>query len=110
MITKEKIGKIQFYLGILLLLVTIVGSIFIIKNVYIGNLVKGVGKSTDAWTEVTKEINGTNIGIMGHISSNIALQGTLFANTAILFITCVLILITLSMMMILQGLANQSKK
>ena len=110
MITKEKIGKIQFYVGILLLLVTIIGSIFIIKNAYIGNFVKGVRSTTDAWEEVNNEINGTNIGIMGHVRSYVILQGQIFATTSILFITSVLILIILSIMMILQGLANQLKK
>lgn len=110
MVTKEKIGKIQFYLGILLLLVTIIGSIFIIKNVYIGALVTGVEGTMATWGEVSQEINGTLIGVSGHVVSNVILQGQIVETTVFLYGASALILIVLSIILILQGLANQSKR
>jgi len=110
MVTKQKIGKIQFYIGIILLLITIIGSFFIVKNVYFGTLINGVLKATAAWGDVGREINGTSIGIIGHVISNNILQSQIIKTSLALFGACVLILITLSVMMILQGLANQSKK
>jgi hypothetical protein len=110
MITKEKIGKVQFYLGILIFVITIISSIFIVKNVYIGSLIMGVESTTTTWSEVSQEINVTQIGMQGHLVSNIMLQGQIIKTTMYLYGICALLLIVLSVILVLQGLANQSKK
>ncbi|MBT3405970.1 hypothetical protein HN419_02265 [Candidatus Woesearchaeota archaeon] len=109
MITKERIGKIQFYFGILLLVATIIGSIFIIKYVYIGAVITGAG-ITGVWGEVSQGTNGTLIGISGHLVSNLMLQAQVIKTTMFLYGTCALVLIVLSIILILQGLVNQLKK
>lgn len=110
MINKKKIGKIQFYIGLILLLATIIGSIFIVNNIYIGTLVAGVEEVSTTWGEVGQEMNGTLIGIDSQVISNVVLQVQILKTTLSLYGVCALILIVLSLMMMLQGLANQSRK
>lgn len=109
MVTKEKIGKIQFYSGLLLFLITIIGSIFIIKNVYLGALTTGVYGINGVWQEVDQEINGTLIGLSGHVVSDLILQTQIIRTAVYLYGVSALILIVQSVILILQGLANQSK-
>ncbi len=110
MITKEKIGKIQFYFGILLLLVTIFGSIYVINVIFLGTYIDGLESLSSTWDFIGQNINGTDIGIGGHVASNLILQSHIIKTAAYLFGACALILVTLSIIMILQGLVNQTNK
>ena len=113
MLTKKQIGKIQLTLGIVLFLATIIGSIFIVKDVYIDGLVTGVTGVTSTWGDVSKELNNTgaeNSLIMGLIVENITLQGQITRMTTFLFAAIAFISIVLSIILILQGLTNLAKK
>jgi len=110
MMTRKKIGKIQFWVGILLFLVMMISSVFIIKNVYIGSLVAGVEQTVATWSEVIEENEETVEGLNGQIVANVVLQGQIIKTTMFLYGLGVLIVVVLSVMLVLQGLANQSKK
>jgi len=112
MVTKQKIGKIQFYLGIVLLVVTIIGSVFVFKGV-LNSFVDGVSSETGTWGEVGNKLGeGTpeNEMITGIIVSDLITQGLIVKASGFIFGACTLILLIMSVMLILQGLANQSKK
>jgi hypothetical protein len=110
MLNKIKIGKIQFYFGIVLLVFTIIVSIFIIKGVFFETLTNGIESTTSAWSGIEQELENKEMGVMGHIVSNVVLQGMIIKTTGFLFFACALILVVLSIILILQGLANQVKK
>ncbi len=93
-----------------MLIATAISSTLIIKNVYIGALITGVSGTTATWGEVSQEINATSIGIKGLVVSNVVLQGQIIKTTMYLFGICSLILVVLSVVLILQGLANRSQK
>jgi len=106
----KKIGKIQIWIGCILLLVTIVSSILIIKNMYIGGLIGGVETITKTWGEVVRETNSTIIGIEGHVVSTLITESMIFRTTIFIFGACALILIVLSIILITQGLVNINRK
>ncbi|MFH1275763.1 MAG: hypothetical protein ABIH82_01495 [Candidatus Woesearchaeota archaeon] len=110
MIKKRTIAKIQFIFGIVLLLATIVSSIFIVKDFYLGRFANGVEGVTEEWGHVNQQINGTTIGFSGLIVNNVILQGEIVAFTGMNFMASGVILIVLSIISILQGLYNLSKK
>jgi len=109
-LNQRQIGKIQLILGIILLIGTILSSILIIINVYIGAIILGVSSVTRTWTYVSQEINTTAIGMEGQLVSNVILQGQIIKTTMYLFGICSLILVVLSIILILQGLTNLAKK
>ncbi|HLC90475.1 MAG TPA: hypothetical protein VJI15_01790 [Candidatus Nanoarchaeia archaeon] len=110
MLKKRSIAKIQLWAGLILFFLTIASSIFIVKEFYIGKLVQGVTSTTSTWGEIAQQINGTEIGLMGLVVSNVILQGEIMGATGYIFIACSIILVILSLMLILQGLYNLSKK
>lgn len=112
MVDRKKIGKIQFYLGIALLVITIIGSIVVIKS-SLGSFVDGVSSETGTWGEVSNKLGeGSAEGtlIEGMVVSELITQGLVVKTAGFMFGTSALILLVLSVMLILQGLANQSKK
>lgn len=110
MLKKRTIAKIQLIFGIILLSIAIFLSVFIVKEFYLDRLVRGISGVTSEWSEVQQQINGTEIGIDGLITSNVVLQAQVMGGTGIVFMTCGLVLVVLSLMFILQGLYNLSKK
>ncbi|MBT4604112.1 hypothetical protein HOC01_00595 [archaeon] len=112
MATKQKIGKIQFYLGIILLVVTIIGSVVIFKGV-LNSFADGVSSETSTWGEVSDKLgegSPENEMISGIIVGDLVTQGLVVKASGFIFGTCTLILLIMSVMLILQGLTNQSKK
>ncbi len=107
---KEKtIGKIQVCVGIIILLTTIVCSIFIINNYYLGPAKEGdevllsvFNVSTSSGTishEVAKEL-----------LPPIMIRGMVLKTAIYNFIASAAIIAVLSIIIILQGLANMSRK
>ena len=109
MINKKQIGRIQIIIAVVLFIATIISSIFIIKNVYIGVWNTGVSDITDTWGKVSQEINGTSIGLAGQVVANVVLQGQIVKTTMYLFGACDVILLILSIILFLQGLTNITK-
>jgi len=110
MITKKKIGKIQIALGLILFCIVVVSSIFIIKEVYIGGLIVGVTGIAKGWADVANQINGTTIGLTGHVVSDVIHQSQIIKANGYVFLMCAFTLVVLSMILFLQGLANIAKK
>jgi len=106
MITKRTIGKVQVVIGIILFVTVLISSFFIIKNVYLGSLILDVEGITGTWGQVEREINGTTIGVVGHVISNVLLQSQIVKTTATLFGASALILLVLSIIIFLQGLSK----
>jgi len=106
----KKIGKIQVWIGCILLFATIVSSILIVKNIYIDTLVKGVATTAEEWGDSVKQINGTSIGASAHVVSFVVTEATIFKMTLSVFITCALIVAILSIILITQGLVNLNRK
>lgn len=110
MLTKKQVGKIQLVLGIIFFIATIISSVLIIKNIYIGTLITGTGGTTAVWTKVSQEINATSIGVEGLVVSNVILEAQIFKTTVYLFGWISVVLLVLSIMLILQGLSNFTTK
>ncbi len=112
MVTKQKGGKIQYYTGIILLIVTIVGSIFVFYSV-VNSFTEVVGSETGTWSEVANTLDEgspENKLITGMLVSHLVTQGLVVRTAGFTFAFCTLLLIAMSVMFILQGVANQSKK
>lgn len=110
--TKSKIGTIQFYLGIVLLVVTIVGCIVAMENVF-DSFVNAVGDETETWGEISEKVvegSAESELITGILVGDLITQGLVVRVAGVVFAACVLILLMLSVMLILQGLANRAKK
>ncbi|MFH1727889.1 MAG: hypothetical protein ABIA04_05665 [Pseudomonadota bacterium] len=107
----KKIGKIQIWIGCIILLITIISSVIIVRNVYFDTLTESVAGMTSVWGDVaSRQINGTSIGVEGHVISFIVTEATIFKMTLSVFVTCALILVVLSIILITQGLANLNRK
>ncbi|MEK6938702.1 MAG: hypothetical protein AABX04_06680 [Nanoarchaeota archaeon] len=110
MLNRKQIGKIQLIFGIVLFVATMILSVWIIKEVYIGALITGVSSTTATWGKVSQEINTTSIGINGLLVSNLVLQGQIVRTTTYLFGWVSVVLLVLSIILILQGLSNLATK
>ncbi|GEM_PF-2051625 len=115
MLTKKQIGKIQLTLGIFLFIATIISSVLIIKYIYLGSLVRSVSGVTGTLIEASKELNATSTGIIkGLITPEVVSFMTIISlvviTTMFIFGICALILLTLSIILILQGLSNLAIK
>jgi hypothetical protein len=107
---RETVGKIQIGVGCALLLITIVGSMLVINYGFMTDLVKGISSISQSWSGVRNQINGTSIGLQGHLVSYVVLDSTIVKSAEYIFLAEILILIALSAILILQGLANISKR
>ena len=107
---KKTIGKIQLILGIILLLSAIIGSIFVTKYFYT-NLEDGVQGIAESWSKDFTRLNITSDDHpMSQLVGNIFVQSRLFRYGTIIFFTNVAIIVILSLILMLQGLYNLSKK
>ncbi len=114
MVNRRSIGQIQLYLGIFLLVVTILGTIFIVKDTLqvFTNLVQNETKS---WSEATAKLgaDSNQSGLIplvpAMLSSNLLTQGLILRTLAILFASAVSILLVLGITLILKGLSNRDK-
>jgi hypothetical protein len=112
MITKQKIGKVQFYLGILLFVITIISSVVLFK-VTLTAFVNGVTNETGTWEEIDNNLvegSPESEVIYGVMVSGLLTQGLVVRTFGYVFGACTLILLIMSIMLMLQGLANQAKK
>lgn len=112
MLKKQTIGKIQLYLGIILFVITLVGSILIVQSA-LSLFVDAVDNETTNWGDIQNKLTADSPEhtlIMGFVIGDILTQGLIMKVGGFIFGACVLILIVLSLILILQGLANQSKK
>jgi len=109
----QKIGKIQITIGIILLLVAVIGSVFIVKETYLQTLVDGTVGMVNTWGDVSeglRELNETSMITVGHVTSDLIIEESVVKTTGAVFIACTLILIALSAILILQGLANLNRR
>jgi len=106
----KEVGKFQFWTGCILLLITIIVSIFAIKFIYLGSMIPFAEGVTETWGDTCQEINCSSIGGASHVVSYMLMGGTIVKTIGGVFITCILILIALSVMLITQGLTNQNRK
>ncbi len=107
---RGKIGKIQIWIGCILLLITIISSVTIIKNIYLDNLIHNVQIIRSSWKDVSEKTNGTSIGVAGHVIGDVIIEATIVKTTGFIFIANILILIVLSIILIMQGLININEK
>ena len=114
MVNRKNIAKIQIYFGIFLLIITLLGTIFIVKGT-LEVYTKNVQNEANSWTESTTQlgIESNQSGLVhlapAMLSSNLLTQGLILRTLAILFSTGVLILLVLGITLILQGLSNREK-
>jgi len=117
----QTIGKIQLILGVIILVVSIIFLIWGIKNIYYDTITVNAGQVTSTWGEVintTPYVNYTadpasftvKTTIMGHVISGLLGMSTTVKTTMYIFGTNMVILMVLSIILILQGLANLSRK
>ena len=106
MITKEQIGKIQICFGIILLIITIVGTQMIIQKGF-DDLYKTLSMFNDIRESIEDE-TGENTQMIH--SSTLLLLGSVYITSLYIFCLGVLILVALSAILILQGLANMAEK
>jgi len=110
MVKRVTVWKIQLYVGLSLLVITLISSYFVIQEVYVKSLVIGMTRSTAVWDQVSHEVDNTSsLALTGHIVSNTVLQGQIIITTMYLFGACTIILVGLSLNFIFQGLALQAK-
>ncbi|MBW3015614.1 hypothetical protein KY330_04270 [Candidatus Woesearchaeota archaeon] len=95
----KRLAKVQVYVGLFLLLATLIAGVWVIREVYIGALTEGVHYITETWAEI-----GEDTSAAGHVINAIVLEGTIVRASLPLFVVGELILIALAMLMIFQGL------
>ncbi|MFC1691068.1 hypothetical protein ACFL0W_02695 [Nanoarchaeota archaeon] len=106
----EKIGKIQFWMGIILFFLAIGFGIFGIKYIYLDTLEVGAISVSENWYDVSQNLEEANPQISAFVVSDMITLATTVKTTAFLFITGCLIMALISIMMMLQGLANIHRK
>lgn len=109
---KKQIGKIQLAAGIILLLLAIFNAIFVLRDdsTHYWNYITS---TSGAWGQVFDQEGQNNIttsNSVGHVVSFLNLLGYTGRLFLYLFITLNLLLIGISAVLILQGLANMSEK
>ena len=112
MVDKIKIGKIQVCLGIILFIITIIGSIVIINN-FIELFVEANSNEAITWGEISDKLSNESAEgalIKGLVVSEIVTKALILKTAEFIFGMSAFILLVLSTMLILQGLANQSKR
>ena len=111
MVDRKKLSNICIYLGIFLLLVTIIGSFIIMRNV-LSLFVKSVSDETALWGNIDNQLAKSSPErelISGMFQNNLVTQGLVVKTTEYLFGVGALILIVLSALLILQGLSLKNK-
>ncbi len=108
----KTLGKIQLILGVIFLIMIIIGSLYVVKKVYVDNFVWSSKQILDAskdFKELNKDIDITASGHVYQVAADIIILRTIVSTTGILFITCMLIVIMLSIILIFQGLNKERK-
>lgn len=105
----QKIGKIQLISGSIILTIALLISIFGF-NFYIKSLTTSINGVSETWNFETKKYNNTEIEVMGHVMSDLSIMGLDTRNALPLFLTNCILLISLSIILILQGLVNINKE
>ncbi len=115
-VNKQKVGKIQVTAGILLFLVTLVGSYFVMSQVfYQGILSNGAFAITEKWGEAA-DPDGDDVPqegdaeMIAEVTSIMVILGSLYKYALYIFGLGAFILFSLSGILILQGLTNLVKK
>ena len=101
---RHRVGKIQILIGIAFLIFTIGFSIYAINHV-IGTLTRIAAIETDTWSDVEAG-NSTRAHVIS--SLNVNANVTLWSVYTVIFSAVIMVL--LSIMLILQGLANLAPK
>lgn len=106
----KTIGRIQLVFGIALLAVLTAGFIIGFRHFLISPMVSGAETVMSTWADVSGAANATEIGVTGHLVSSLTMMGLVVKASTAVFISTAVILLALSVMFILQGLANISRK
>ena len=115
-LNREKVGKIQVTAGILLFLVTLIGSYLIMNQVfYQGILSNGAFAITEKWSEAADPDGDdvpqeADLEMIAEVTSIMVILSSLYKYALYLFGLGAFILFSLSGVLILQGLTNLAKK
>ncbi len=109
-LNKKQIGKIQVYLGIFVLLATIIGAYFVITTLFYQNLVNGARVMTEYWGEASQQYDTLNLEIQAQVLTGMVLLSGIYTVGLYIFCLGCIILVVLSLFLILQGLAKQKKQ
>jgi len=105
----KKIGKIQITIGIILLLAVVIGTPVFYRLSFLNPLVEGSTTIVETWGEISESMNETSI-LPGLVTSDFVLIGTIIKTSRAVFFSVSIMLFFLSIMFILQGLANIKRK
>jgi len=118
-LTRRNVGKIQIILGVVLIIAVIFGYYSIEKS-RTSAYVKAYQTMSEFWAQAgntTCTLNAEGVGgcsyareVAGGAISSSFILGSLFGYFIYLLKSCAAILVVLSIMLILQGLANISRK
>jgi hypothetical protein len=107
-LNKRQIGKIQICLGVLLILATIIGAYFVMTILfYQKNLATGASVMSEYWGEDAQQYDSLNLEIQAHSITGLILLSEIYNIGSYIFYLGCIIMIVLSFILILQGLANQ---
>ena len=115
-LNREKLGRIQVTAGILLLLITLIGSYFVMSQVfYQGILSNGAFAITEKWSEAADPDGDdvpqeADLEMIAEVTSIMVILSSLYKYALYLFGLGAFILFSLSGVLILQGLTNLAKK
>ncbi len=114
-IKKKRIGQVQVLFGLILLITTITFSIFFINYRYIDVVNSGLQVANNAENKFYQEQNFTernneDLEMLTHSTINIFTLGTTVFSFVCLFWGLSILIMLISIMFILQGLANIAMK
>ena len=109
----KTIGKIQLVIGITLFIVVMISSLWFLQNIYRGDLENTLTTLTTTWHQLGQTLNATtiteNLG-KEHLIGYVSLEMDLFKTSFYLFVASIANFLFLSIILILEGLANISNK
>ena len=98
-------------MGLVLFVVIVICSVFIFKS-FLDSFIRGVSDETSTWGEASNKLDEGSAEsslIMGLVVSEVITQGLVAKTALFLFGIGVFIAAILSIMLVLQGWANQAK-
>ena len=104
-----KIGKIQIIIGIILLLLVIIGTPISVKSYFYNPIVEGSTSMIEVWSSISEGMNTSTL-IPGHITSDLIILSATIRTSLVIFLSLSVMMFFLSIMFILQGLANIKRK
>lgn len=109
----KTVGKIQLIIGVTLFIITLISSLWFLQNIYRGDLVTSLTRLTNTWRELGETVNATtiieNLG-EEHLIAYVGLETDIFKIASYLFIVGIANFLLLSVILILEGLVNISRK